>query len=154
MDKYHGFPAQHATGKLLMRLSSSLRGRIIFGIVMGAATGLVSFALHEIGMSHLYYRHGGLIVSSGISLFVAVVSYMQMDAVRLRRDLVFQQVKSAAELNHHVRNALQVIHYAAHLGTDDTNLGMIEENIQRIDEALREIYPVADDPRKSTRQSA
>lgn len=153
MNKYRGFPAQHATGKLLLRLSSTMRGRIIFGIVMGVATGLVSFALHAIGMSNLY-GHGGLIVSAGISIFVAVVSYMQLDAVRLRRDLVIQQVRSAAELNHHVRNALQVIHYAAHLGTDDTNLGMIEENIQRIDEALRDIYPATGDPQKSRRESA
>jgi hypothetical protein len=152
MDSYGGFPTQYATGKLLIRLSESFAGRLCFAFAVGAVTGFVSYGLHALGMQHAYGR-GGIIVSVGVAAFIAIVSYVEMDAVRVRRERVIQQVRSVAELNHHVRNALQVIHYAVHLGPSRTNLGIIEENIQKIDEALRDIYPAVGDPRASNRPS-
>ena len=58
------------------------------------------------------------------------------------------------EMNHHVRNALQVIAYAAHSMPDQEAITRINNAAERIDWALREILgsgfdvPALDKPQK------
>lgn len=63
-----------------------------------------------------------------------------------KREIMRQRMQTVAELNHHIRNALQVIRYAGGSKTaqDATQLQLINESVARIEWALREVlsrYP-------------
>jgi hypothetical protein len=53
-------------------------------------------------------------------------------------------MKTIAELNHHIRNALQVIKFLGgqkRSGLDDVQLQLINDSVDRIEWALREVLP-------------
>jgi hypothetical protein len=54
------------------------------------------------------------------------------------------RLKVIAEMNHHVRNALQVLSYAAMRQEDEKVKNMMRESVTRIDWALREVLPSDD----------
>lgn len=60
---------------------------------------------------------------------------------RIKREAMQQRIHTVAELNHHIRNALQVIRYAggSKSTSDATQLQLINEAVARIDWALREV---------------
>src|SRR5215472_4597234 len=62
---------------------------------------------------------------------------------RSKQESVQQSIRTIADLNHHIRNALQIIRHAG--GTkstsDATQLQLINEAVARIDWALRELLP-------------
>jgi hypothetical protein len=61
-----------------------------------------------------------------------------------------REVSKIAELNHQVRNALQSIRYAAHLGTEGEYVAVIEENVKRIDLVLKDLILIAVESPKPT----
>jgi len=60
---------------------------------------------------------------------------------RLRRDLIRERLRTIAEMNHHIRNALQVITYATAVGKEDESVELINSSVERIEWALREVLP-------------
>jgi hypothetical protein len=63
---------------------------------------------------------------------------------KAQRDLVRERVQTIAELNHHIRNALEVIKLCGAqpaLGIDARPLQLIKESVDRIEWALREVLP-------------
>jgi hypothetical protein len=60
---------------------------------------------------------------------------------RIRRDLMRDRLRTVAEMNHHIRNALQVITYAAEVGKNDASVEMIRNSVDRIEWTLREVLP-------------
>jgi hypothetical protein len=68
-------------------------------------------------------------------LFFSLTNYE-----RLRRKLVRERLHTIAEMNHHIRNALQVITYATVAGHDES-VEMIRSSVERIEWALREVLP-------------
>jgi hypothetical protein len=58
-----------------------------------------------------------------------------------RRREVEQRLEMIAEMNHHIRNALQVIAFSRHLPPDKEPLAAIDESVRRIQWALRELLP-------------
>jgi hypothetical protein len=52
-----------------------------------------------------------------------------------------KRLKLIAEMNHHVRNALQIIYSSAACSSDKRHLDQISSSVDRIDWALREILP-------------
>ena len=63
---------------------------------------------------------------------------------RRRRRYLETRLKVIGEMNHHVRNALQVLSYTAMRQEDEKNRTMMRESVTRIDWALREILPSDD----------
>ena len=59
---------------------------------------------------------------------------------RLRRRLLEERLRTIAEMNHHIRNALQVITYANASGAEQS-VELIESSVERIEWALREVLP-------------
>lgn len=71
-----------------------------------------------------------------------------------KREIMRQRIRTVADLNHHIRNALQVIRYAGGSKTtqDATQLQLINEAVARIEWALREVlskYPQGPSEQKS-----
>lgn len=64
-----------------------------------------------------------------------------------RRRVVHERLRILAELNHHIRNALEVIQMSAHTTKDKQAIATINEAADRIQVALREILGDAPTPR-------
>jgi hypothetical protein len=67
---------------------------------------------------------------------------------RMRREIVRARMHTVAELNHHIRNALQVIKFwgGSQSNVDSMQLQLINDAVDRIEWALREVlekYPSA-----------
>jgi hypothetical protein len=60
---------------------------------------------------------------------------------RLRRNLVQERLRTIAEMNHHIRNALQVITYATASKSESGSVKLIRDSVERIEWALREVLP-------------
>ena len=86
-----------------------------------------------------------LILSNGLTgLFAGWLFYQIAKEERSNRELVRARMKTIAELNHHIRNALQVIKYlggAQRSGLDAVQLQLINDSVNRIEWALREVLP-------------
>jgi len=80
-------------------------------------------------------------LSDGIS--AAVIGVLCFWLVRLhqeRRQQLRHKVEVIADMNHHVRNALQVISLTSH-GKDKEEIAAIRESVGRIQWALKELLP-------------
>jgi hypothetical protein len=60
---------------------------------------------------------------------------------RLRRNLVQERLRTIAEMNHHIRNALQVITYATAAKVEPGSVDLIRNSVERIEWPLREVLP-------------
>jgi hypothetical protein len=92
-----------------------------------------------------------LIFSNGLTgLFAGGLFWQMAREAKASRDLVAERMKTIAELNHHIRNALQVIKFLGmqkRSGFDAVQLQLINDSVDRIEWALREVlprYPIGD----------
>jgi hypothetical protein len=77
-------------------------------------------------------------------LFAGGLFWQMSREAKAHRDLVAERMKTIAELNHHIRNALQVIKFLggkSRTGLDDVQLQLINDSVDRIEWALREVLP-------------
>jgi hypothetical protein len=81
-------------------------------------------------------------LSNGLTGLAVGLLYLQLSRIeRERRAQVQQQLRTIAEMNHHIRNALQIIAYAS-VTTDKTkSVELISQSVERIEWALREVLP-------------
>lgn len=85
-----------------------------------------------------------LLIANAIPGLVAGALFYQFARNEKReREFVRERMRTIAELNHHIRNALQVIKLC---GSDQANLGamqlqLIKESANRIEWALKEVLP-------------
>ncbi len=70
----------------------------------------------------------------GIAVAIVVLVYEQ----RRRRELA-AKLKVIAELNHRIRNELEVIQYSAYTTKEKEHIAMIAESVSKIESALSEI---------------
>jgi hypothetical protein len=85
-----------------------------------------------------------LIISNGLTgLFAGGLFFQMAREEKAHRDLVRERMKTIAELNHHIRNALQVIKFLGgqRSGLDAMQLQLINDSVDRIEWALREVLP-------------
>lgn len=110
-------------------------------LVVSVLDYMLDSLLAHTGVSKGYIQF----VASAITGIVAGGLFFQMVRhERAHRELVRERVKTIAELNHHIRNALQVIKLcgAQAEGTGDAKpLQLIKESADRIEWALREVLP-------------
>jgi len=64
---------------------------------------------------------------------------------RNRRELVRQRMSTIVEMNHHIRNALQVIKFWSvqhqNCNPDEAQIQLVRDSVDRIEWALREVLP-------------
>jgi len=104
--------------------------------------GGIEFTIHET-LLQLHMRpfadavSDALLVgcSFGLAVWVLLLGNRER-RMRVRRDL-----ERIAELNHEIRNALQVIAYS-YVGADDKCRALVVESVSRIDAVLRRVFPV------------
>ena len=82
-----------------------------------------------------------LMASNALTGIVAgFLFYSLTNNERLRRKLVRERLRTIAEMNHHIRNSLQVITYATAADTEES-VDLIRDSVERIEWALREVLP-------------
>ncbi len=88
---------------------------------------------------------GMLVLSNSVTgLFAGGLFYQLAREERIHRELVSARMKTIAELNHHIRNALQVIKFwgaQQKSSLDAMQLQLINDSVDRIEWALREVLP-------------
>src|SRR5581483_4742324 len=87
-------------------------------------------------------RSGILLTSNALTGIVAgSLFYSLIRHERERRDILRARLSTIAEMNHHIRNALQVITYAATSDSKQDSVELIHSSVERIEWALREVLP-------------
>lgn len=114
---------------------------IIVAVIVSAIGFVLDYVLAKEGLS----RFGMLIFSNGLTgMFAGGLFYQLAREEKARSELVRARMKTIAELNHHIRNALQVIRFLGgqqRHGLDAMQLQLINDSVDRIEWALREVLP-------------
>jgi len=74
------------------------------------------------------------------SIAIALLSYKLVRLQQERTRRLRERIEIIAEMNHHVRNALQIISLTS-TGKDKEEIATIRESVNRIQWALRELLP-------------
>jgi hypothetical protein len=99
------------------------------------------------GFDRLLVREGvprvQVLVASNILTGIAVgLLYLQLRRIEgERRRAIQRQLRTIAEMNHHIRNALQIITYATAAKDQTESVDLIRTSVERIEWALREVLP-------------
>jgi hypothetical protein len=113
----------------------------VVALVVAALGFVFDFLLGQVGLS----RSNMLIISNGLTgLFAGGLVYQLAREEKASRELVRARMKTIAELNHHIRNALQVIRFLGgqqRPALDAMQLQLINDAVDRIEWALREVLP-------------
>jgi hypothetical protein len=120
--------------------SSSLFSLVVAIVVSGLGIILDRILVKE-GMPRL-----DLMILSNVltGLFAGWLFYQMAKEAKASRELVRARMNTIAELNHHIRNALQVIKFLGgqqRSGMDAMQLQLINDSVNRIEWALREVLP-------------
>lgn len=108
----------------------------------------LAVALGSIGLDHLILDYTNLLPNRAIVLsdvlsgiVAGALLYQLMGVSIAERRSVAERLESIAEMNHHIRNALQVIKFNAPSGADELKMAEIQEAMDRIHWTLVEILP-------------
>jgi hypothetical protein len=83
-----------------------------------------------------------LLASNALTGIVAgFLFYSLTNIERVRRNALRERLRTIAEMNHHIRNSLQVITYATATQKNTDSMEMIRSSVERIEWALREVLP-------------
>lgn len=77
-----------------------------------------------------------LLDAAALGLITGVIVWIYQ---RRQNRYLAEKLEVIADMNHHVRNDLQVIQYSAYMTRDKQHIQRIEESLGRIDWALREV---------------
>lgn len=117
--------------------------QLLVGIALafGATTFLLSELMHYIFVPGLG-RHSEHMLAEGISsLLSGLLAGMLFNSTIERRRIVAARLQVIGEMNHHIRNALDVISLSTYTIQDRQSVVIISEAVHRIEWALREILP-------------
>lgn len=115
-------------------------------LLYAVIAGLVMFVI-GVGMDMMVVREGetrliAFAVSDGLAAAVAgILVYRLLQYEQERRKRLRHKLAVISDMNHHVRNALQVISFHAYSNADREQIEAIRESMERIQWALKEILP-------------
>jgi hypothetical protein len=117
----------------------------LLALLVVVIVSLIGIILDRLLLKEGLPRLEMLIFSNGLTgLFAGGLFWQMAREAKASRDLVAERMKTIAELNHHIRNALQVIKFLGgqkRTGLDAVQLQLINDSVDRIEWALREVLP-------------
>jgi hypothetical protein len=117
----------------------------VVALLVVIIVSLIGIVLDRLLLKEGLPRLDMLIFSNGLTgLFAGGLFWQMAREAKASRDLVAERMKTIAELNHHIRNALQVIKFLGgqkRTGLDAVQLQLINDSADRIEWALREVLP-------------
>jgi len=119
------------------RFKSVLAFLVVISLICAVGYGFDRLLLQE-GVP----RFDVLLLANALTGLVAAALYLQVRARTQEKErLLEQKLETIAEMNHHVRNALQVVAFYG-IKCDDNQAGkLINESIARIEWTLKEVLP-------------
>lgn len=113
--------------------------------IAAAFVATVVFAVSSIADYFLLYEHEParltIEISDAISsIVIGLLCFQLFRMQQQRRQQIRQRLEVIADMNHHVRNALQVISFTTESG-DEKEIKAIRESVNRIQWALKELLP-------------
>lgn len=126
-----------------MDVGSDSRTRLVFlCMCVMLLVWIVGFGFDRVLAKDGVTRTDILLTSNFLTGLVAgFLFYSLSNYERLRRKLVQERLRTIAEMNHHIRNALQVITYATASKSESGSVELIRNSVERIEWALREVLP-------------
>ena len=106
--------------------------------VVTLAGSLLDRLLHRDGISHQYLLDLSNLLTG---LLAAFIFYHSRREHLQQKRLLQEKLRIVAEMNHHIRNALQVIALCAAKTQDENGIQVIRQAAERIEWSLREILP-------------
>src|SRR4030081_2539595 len=137
----------------MYRKPVTLKRRAIYSFGLGFGIFLLGVALNRLldqwGVNGVTAVIDDLLI--GVFLGVLVFAYE-----RHQHRAILEKMNVIAEMNHHVRNALQPIMYSPYLKEQAEQVRIIQEGTRRIEWALRDVLPGKDSvpPNSQTRPAA
>jgi hypothetical protein len=119
-------------------LSTILLATLVSTIIFGLFDYFGDSAMLQVGIDpqiHSAAQAAFVGLGAGIATFVLLL------ARRERRKLIQDQVFKVAELNHSLRNGLQVILDSHHAANEEIQQQMIFDTVASINESLRQLFP-------------
>ena|SRR5512143_2844677 len=121
---------------------SNPRVTLLAGFLAAVLVFLVGAGLDWLVLHENRSRAIAISLSDALAAVIAgVLVYRLLLYERDRREQVRQRLEIIAEMNHHVRNALQVISLSAYSYADRQQLEAVKESVNRIQWALKEVLP-------------
>jgi hypothetical protein len=127
------------------------------GIGLAVISATLLFGLFEFAVSRwlieihisptLHCAVQAALVASGAGIALWLILLGIID----RRRMLDDELHRVAELNHTLRNALEVIVLAHYIGTDQEHKAMVLECTSRIDQKMRELFPAGERARIRTK---
>lgn len=105
------------------------------------AAFVVTELMHYLLVPDLGPYRERVMAEGGSALILAMLAGKLLHSAYKARQRTLARLQVIAELNHHVRNALEVISLSAYITRDEQAIRRIMEGVNRIDWALREILP-------------
>jgi predicted component of type VI protein secretion system len=112
-------------------------------LLFGLSAGLLEFGVHTaIMQAGVSLRMQAMADASAVGFAAALVPLFVLLAARERHRKLLDDLRKIAQLNHHIRNALQTILYGEYLPASETNRQVVLEGVDRIGRILQELFPV------------
>jgi hypothetical protein len=126
-------------------LNTFLDGRIVISaVVVGLLIGVCG-----VGLDRLVHHASGIYASDLYTCVVAsTFSYLLMIYEKRRRMILARRMAIAAEVNHHIRNALTAIVYTTSVKRDQPLQSVLKDATDRIDWVLTTVLPDGDESLK------
>lgn len=131
-------PSHHLNGTPRHLTHGGIAGRAILWAVIFLAIGVGGDYIAD----HFGLQHDLIYVNDVLS--TVVIAGLVVVYERRRRKRIEERLEIIAQMNHHVRNALQLISLSPHAKEREENVALIQQAVERIEWALREVLPGPD----------
>ncbi len=118
-----------------------LRLALTFVVAVAVITG-VGVGFDRLLLQEGVPRFGVLLLSNLLTALVLGALFLQTKIrAQEKQKLLEQRLQKIAEMNHHVRNALQVVAFYRHQISDPEAARLLQDSIERIEWTLEEVLP-------------
>jgi len=114
----------------------------ILVIAVAVAVSVVGIAFDRMLIHEGVPRYDLMAISNSLTGAVAGAFFWQARRrERERQMFIRERLHTISEMNHHIRNALQVISFYSYQGQDEKMVAMLGQAVNRIEWALSEVLP-------------
>ena len=126
-----------------MSIGDNMRSReVVSFLLVALVVSVIGFAMDRLLMREGLHRIEIIALSNSLTGVVAGLLYLQVTRVeRERRAATQERLRTIADMNHHIRNALQIIAYASSAADRSESVELVRSSVERIEWALREVLP-------------
>ncbi|MBV9608904.1 MAG: hypothetical protein JO187_05055 [Acidobacteria bacterium] len=122
-------------------------GRIVLSLLAGMVIFLVSVGLDHLLVRFTSWKHRGELDDLFMGLVCGALIFFYEEQ---RHRAMLRRFSSVGEINHIIRNELEIIQYSAHFTQNKEHIERIRSCVGHIDSALRDVLGEKKPPRSQT----